>query len=404
VVGPSAQIVCNPYPSGGLTGERDAHGGTFVTPPATGIPVDEIAAYRWNGSAFVEIPVQVDEMYPYCLSNPNSDFGVYSGTDMELSYAWDVESWKMTAGVCSKEYASGDGPVPDPVATLDDDDEIVFMASDAGSQAPVGATEPAGATDSQAIVITDPLDPATLRYVYLSGSRAARLRCVERLRRLRPRRERRRVHRPQQLPERRSRAARLEQHRLRSEPRRHRVRADAAARLDGGRSLPTRRRDRFHGLLPVARVGPLDGARSEGGRAGAADRARRRPDLRVAALRRRSHRPLEGPRVPAEPDSTISLVGFEDEQVNWEANSSLLGERMGAVRAIRETWGADSGTNVTKTESFYRDAITYRYHVRVIRFRRTVSTPPGTTTRAWRSSTTTPSTRCSTPTAPTSTA
>jgi hypothetical protein len=53
------------------------------------------------------------------------------------------------------------------------------------------------------------------------------------------------------------------------------------------------------------------------------------------------------------PDSSISLVGFEDEQVNWEANGSLLGERMGAVRAIREIWGADSGTNVTKTESFY---------------------------------------------------
>ncbi len=65
------------------------------------------------------------------------------------------------------------------------------------------------------------------------------------------------------------------------------------------------------------------------------------------------------------PDSTISLVGFEDEQVNWEANSSLLGERRGPVRAIRETWGADSGTNVTKTEAFYRDEVTYRYHVRV---------------------------------------
>jgi hypothetical protein len=65
------------------------------------------------------------------------------------------------------------------------------------------------------------------------------------------------------------------------------------------------------------------------------------------------------------PDSTISLVGFEDEQVNWEANSALLGERIGPVRAIREVWGADSGTNVTKTETFYRDAITYRYHVRV---------------------------------------
>jgi hypothetical protein len=35
------------------------------------------------------------------------------------------------------------------------------------------------------------------------------------------------------------------------------------------------------------------------------------------------------------------------------------------VRAIRETWGADSGTNVTKTEYFYWGAVVYRYRVRV---------------------------------------
>ena len=65
------------------------------------------------------------------------------------------------------------------------------------------------------------------------------------------------------------------------------------------------------------------------------------------------------------PDSSVSLVGFEDEQVNWEANSALLGERAGPVRAIREVWGADSGTNVTKTETFYRDGISYRFRLRV---------------------------------------
>ena len=65
------------------------------------------------------------------------------------------------------------------------------------------------------------------------------------------------------------------------------------------------------------------------------------------------------------PDSVISLVGFEDEQVNWEANSILIGERCGPVRCMREVWGADSGTNVTKTETFYRDAVAYRYRVRV---------------------------------------
>jgi len=65
------------------------------------------------------------------------------------------------------------------------------------------------------------------------------------------------------------------------------------------------------------------------------------------------------------PDSSISIVGFEDEQVNWEANSALLGWRSGPVRALREVWGADSGTNVTKLETYYRDAIAYRYRVRV---------------------------------------
>ena len=35
------------------------------------------------------------------------------------------------------------------------------------------------------------------------------------------------------------------------------------------------------------------------------------------------------------------------------------------MRAIREVWGADSGTNVTKTETYYRDADVFRYRLRV---------------------------------------
>ena len=79
-----------PYPSGTATGERDAHNGTIQIPPdprGEGVPVEEIAAYRWNGKRFVEIPVQVDERFPHFLANGNSDFGVYSGTDTELTYA-----------------------------------------------------------------------------------------------------------------------------------------------------------------------------------------------------------------------------------------------------------------------------------------------------------------------------
>jgi hypothetical protein len=102
----------------------------------TGVPIDEIVAYRWTGLAFVEIPVQVDERYQYCLSNPPSGFSFYSGTDKEITYAWDVESWKKTAGQCVAAMPTGDGPTPDPSARSTNDDEIVFMARDAGPQAP----------------------------------------------------------------------------------------------------------------------------------------------------------------------------------------------------------------------------------------------------------------------------
>ena len=47
--------------------------------------------------------------------------------------------------------------------------------------------------------------------------------------------------------------------------------------------------------------------------------------------------------------------GYEEEDTNWGGSSTLLGEKVGPVRAIRETWGADSGTNVIRRETFYRD-------------------------------------------------
>lgn len=77
---------------------RDAHNGTFIYPlagqqlPALAA-VEDIAAWRWDGERFVEIPVQVDEKFPFFLANAGSTFSVYSGTDSELTYAWDTENW-----------------------------------------------------------------------------------------------------------------------------------------------------------------------------------------------------------------------------------------------------------------------------------------------------------------------
>ena len=87
----AAAIVCTP--AGGLGGNQDAHHGTVSVPPdaRTGVPVDQVVAYRWDGG-WVEIPVQVDQMYFYCLANPKSNpgvgFGAYSGpTCWEATYS-----------------------------------------------------------------------------------------------------------------------------------------------------------------------------------------------------------------------------------------------------------------------------------------------------------------------------
>jgi hypothetical protein len=53
------------------------------------------------------------------------------------------------------------------VPTLDDDDEIAFMASDAGAQAPTGILAPLGTSDGQAVTVVDPLDPSHPKFVYL---------------------------------------------------------------------------------------------------------------------------------------------------------------------------------------------------------------------------------------------
>ncbi|MCW5890324.1 MAG: hypothetical protein KIT14_07200 [bacterium] len=361
----AAQTVCAPYPSG-TTGGRDAHNGTTIVPPdpRTGVPVERIVAFRWTGLAWSEIPVQVDERFHYCLSNPGSDFAIYSGTDKELTYAWDTESWKKTDGLCTASYPPSVGPTPDPVAGLDDDDEITFMASDAGAQAPLAVLTPPGTSNGQAIAIVDPLDLLHPKFVYLflraggssfhAGSgyvtytRAADAdEWIDRYAIAAGDPEVLGVSNTGYGPNLAGTVCRTA-----SWP-------GYPAVPDG---VPRASSDRF---VRDGVVVTTDAYRWQ-----ATGRWMVR-DIRVA---KPGQPGVYGPDLvdrwkgrafQQSPDSTISLVGFEDEQVNWEANSALLGERVGPVRAIRETWGADSGTNVTKTETFYRDAVTYRYHVRV---------------------------------------
>jgi hypothetical protein len=363
----AAEGTPHPYPSGAMTtgdGVRDAHNGTIVVPEdprGAGVPVEDIAAYRWDAEAgaFAEIPVQVDERFPYFLANGNSDFSTYSGTDEELSYVWDVEAWNRTAGDCFAEHPEGtDTFTPDPVPGLDDDDEIVFMADDAGAQAPDDAPGPAGSGESrQEILLADPLDPAALGYVYLftkdGGSSFNEGTGY--------------VHFSRdadadEYVDRRSFSdddpEKLGSSNTGYGPNLSGTVCDTAA---DGTTSQRDSTDRF----------PRDGheVRTDSYVLKASGRWMIR-EMKVAKPDGNGFGPdlidrWKGRAFQQSPDSTISLVGFEDEQVNWEANAALLGWRTGPVRAIREVWGADSGTNVTKTELYYRDAAAYRYRVRV---------------------------------------
>jgi len=356
--GPAADGVAAPYPSGALDGVRDAHNGTLVVPPAeaqTGVNPDEVAAYSWDGDSFVEVPVQVDERFPYFLANANSDFGIYSGTDKELSYEWDVESWKKTAGECIAQYPEGESAMEDPVLTLDDDDEVVLMASDAGPQAPMEAAGPAGTGDlRQEIRLIDPRDPANLRFVYLftkddGSSFTADNGYVD-------------YDRDDDADQWIDRGTYAD-----DDPEKL-----GSSNTGYGPNLSGTVCDPNGNVRQSTDRFPRDGVTVS------TDTYRWRATGRWMVREMHVTKPdttgqygpdlidrWKGRAFQQSPDSTISVVGFEDEQVNWEANSALLGELEGPVRAIREIWGADSGTNVTKTETFYRDAITYRYRVRV---------------------------------------
>ncbi len=353
----AADGVANPHTSGGLDETRDAHNGTLAVPPdaRAGAPVDQIAAYRFEDGRWIEIPVQVDQRFPFFLANGRSDFGIYSGTDEELTYAWQDENWMKTAGECSAAYPAGKGPVRDPVPTLDDDDEIVFMASDAGDVAPQDAQGPPGTgAVRQQVLLSDPVDPSYVGAVYLflkpgGSSITAATGYVG-----------------------------------------YQRDANADAFVDRGsfgENDPEKLGTSNTGYGPnmpgtVCDPGGAKRASTDrfprDGVTVTTDRYRwyasGRWMVRGMQVAKPGQPGVYGPDLidrwkgrtfQQSPDSTISVVGFEDEQVNWEANAALLGERAGPVRAIREVWGADSGTNTTKTETFYRDAVVYRYHLRV---------------------------------------
>jgi hypothetical protein len=389
---------------------RSAHNGALSTPPAdgrTGIDPNRLAAYSWTAAGgWREVPVQVDQKFPYFLANGHSTFSFYSGTDEELTYAWapdghstGEEAWKKVFGDCTARYATAaenaalppigtyasankerdesldtlgyTGAMQDPVATLDDDDEVVFMARDAGEAAPQNTPPPPGTEAAQSVQVLDPLDPSVTRVVYLfqktGGSSFNAANGYVQMRRAAD---------ADAFMDRDSFVdssnEKLGSSNVGYGPN---IPGTVCKNVDSTASVP--RRSAVKGLEDPVTKAPL------GDRFPSDAMTVTTPTYKLGATGRWMVRSMQimnattgtyganlisrwkGRAFQQSPDSSVSLVGFEDEQVNWEANGALLGWRNGPVRAIREIWGADSGTNVTKTETYYRDADTYSYHVRV---------------------------------------
>src|SRR3954449_12632394 len=135
-----------------------------------GTPVDQLLGYRWNDKSkkFQQIPFQVDEMFTRYLDNSASGFAIYSGEDQHTSYAFDTEGFRMRKEDPSNPcHALQDSPTAkDPVQGLDDNDEVVFMARDAGAQAPAGAELPKGIEGVREVRVTDPQNPGAASYAY----------------------------------------------------------------------------------------------------------------------------------------------------------------------------------------------------------------------------------------------
>lgn len=130
-----------------------------------GVAPERVVAFRWSGAAWQQVPVQVDQrkVVPFG-SAPSSNsvpgklgtvYGNGSGGPATIQYA-DPNTWVGA----------------DTNPSVDADDEVVFMASDAGASAPRGTAPPAGvvATSATQVAVTDPRASNEQGWVYLFRS------------------------------------------------------------------------------------------------------------------------------------------------------------------------------------------------------------------------------------------
>jgi hypothetical protein len=326
-----------------------------------GVPVDKLLGYRWDTAkrAFVQIPFQVDELAVRYLSNNASGFSVYSWSDQHPTYVFDQERFRWTAedpnDPCHAVPRDGVCTTPDAVPGLDANDEVSFMASDAGPAAPLTASMPKGIDATKRVAIADPSNPGAPRFVYVAlagknGPKPAFTAANGYVR---------------YQPDADSDTFLYSQSSYDSygntyqgawfdpatgtcvtnDPKQHRPKDTAWVRTPryefryDGRWLMTE----MH-IAPAATTNLDSSSWSYG------------PDL-IDQWKARAFQQRPGGETPC--------CGYEEEVNNWGGSSILMGVRAGPVRVIRATWGADSSTNNIRMEVFYRDEVRQVDYLRV---------------------------------------
>jgi hypothetical protein len=329
-------------------------GGTF----GQGVPTERLLGYRWDAerSRWRQIPFQVDEVFARYLNNSASGFSFYSGEDQHTTYAHDREGFRWHGqdpdNPCLSRPESP--PAFDPVKGLDANDEVAFMASDAGPAAPAGTRAPEGIEAVKRVTVSDPATPtAEPRYVYVMKAFAAG-----------------------------------------PDPAFDADNGYVSYRRDRNADVYEKSESSYEGYGNARRGIYCDeqGNVVMNPETGQPDIQRRRPrdrgtvrtsryrfrydgrwlmtQINISGDRGRSYGPDVIDRWKArafqqDPSSNTPCCGYEEEDTNWGGSGTLLGERWGPVRVIRETWGADSGTNVVRRESFYRDEVRMKSWLRV---------------------------------------
>ncbi len=137
-----------------LTGEQ--------LPALAGLPPGELVGFRYAAGSWVQIPVQADERARVALGD------AYNGLDPSTC-AQPGWCGGLAGAVVQLYYTDPNTHIgPDPDAAFDRDDELVFMARDAGSEAPEGAPRPGRVVPGAGVKVSVAVPGSADRgYVYL---------------------------------------------------------------------------------------------------------------------------------------------------------------------------------------------------------------------------------------------